>query len=89
MREVLAAACRLRDRLMESSGQSVWGWGLPGENGWSERRLREEMHHLGELRERMLDDAPAGVFGEGDEEEIPFCGGACRTTQLSSRGRLQ
>ncbi len=72
MREVLAAACRLRDRLMELSGQSPRGWGPPGEDIWSERRLREEVRHLWDVRRRMLDDAPAGVFGEGDEEEIPF-----------------
>ena len=65
MREVLAAACRLRDRLMEMSGQSVWGWGPAGENVWSERRLREEVRRLWELRRRMLEEAPAGVFGEG------------------------
>ncbi len=53
----------------------VVGLIAPGErreNVWSERRLREGVRHLWELRRRMLDDAPAGVFSEGDEEEIPF-----------------
>ena len=66
--------CRLRDRLRELSAQTPSG--EPTGNVWSWMRLRDEVHHLWEVRRRMLDDAPAGVFGEGDEEEIPIRGGA-------------
>ena len=55
---------------MELSAQTPSG--EPTGNVWSWMRLRDEVHHLRDVRRRMLDDAPAGVFGEGDEEEIPF-----------------
>jgi hypothetical protein len=70
MREVLEAVCRLRDRLMEMSSQTPSGG--PAANGWSWQRLRDEVRHTWDLRRRLLDDAPEGVFTEADEEEIPF-----------------
>ena len=82
MREVLAAVCRLRDRLMELSAKAVWGWGLPTENVWSERRLREAIHHLWEVRRRMLDDAPAG--GRGGDSVLTGVG--CTNEQTQQPG---
>lgn len=70
MREAMEAVCRLRDRLMELASQTPSG--VPTGNGWAWMRLRDEVHRLRGLRRRLLDDAPEGVFGEADEEEIPF-----------------